>query len=104
MSKYTKGNMQVRCIIKKMLLSHLSPPKLLSTTSIIVDSTTSAKYVVTIIKKFIDAMENQGVKFDRDSIAMQVQFDLFPSYPFLIAVEAFSKEEVWEKLAQKGVV
>ncbi|MBQ8635183.1 hypothetical protein IJ425_03420 [bacterium] len=57
---------------------------------------------ITIIQKFTQAMQNQGMKFEKDNISLQAD-DVFRSYPCAAAFMARNKEEVWNALSQMGI-
>ncbi len=57
---------------------------------------------LTVIDKFLNAMKNKGVKFNRRNYSYE--FDtLFQSIPFSIYFKTFNDEEKWQKLVEMGV-
>ena len=58
---------------------------------------------ITIIKKFVTAMRNQGLKFNRVNTPYEASKDLFNGFPCWKAFGVMSEQLVWECLYQMGV-
>ena len=59
---------------------------------------------IQIISKFIGAMKECGVKFDREKVQFEANNSLFGGVPMMIALRCTSQYDVWGKLSQMGVI
>ena len=64
----------------------------------------ATKDTIEIIRKFVVAMKNQGLKFDRNKVPYEASISLFGGFPCWMAFGAMSEYQVWDKLNQLGLV
>lgn len=59
--------------------------------------------VVQIIRKFIQAMKNQGETFDRWSAPYEASKDLYSGLPMWLALGVTNETDVWNRLQRMGI-
>lgn len=59
--------------------------------------------VVQIIRKFVQAMKNQGETFDRWSAPYEASKDLYSGLPMWLALGVTNESDVWNRLERMGI-